>query len=419
MTAAEAAAQKAAQVAEAEAEGRRPENGEEGEHQIPAVIDDAAPEPTPAPAPEESEPKPAAEPPLSEDPRKAIARRFKARRDAQNETLVDTSDPAAVPFLNPKPEETPPDEEPVVETPPPAEPEKLTIKVNGKESAHSRDELLAMAGLSAEDADGLPAASLIKAAQINEAARIKFERTKDLGAPPAPAAPAATPAAQEEPPAEPASRKRRVAIPADALKDAIEKVQLGDAEEASNAFVDAIETVIDARHTSEREDAARADNQKAIEQFSEANPDITTDNRASRVLLSETTAAIIDDLRSLGAHEANLQPLLLNPQMAIEAHRQARVAGMKVRQPAEILSAAGNETRTILGMKKPGEAPPPPPTPPAPSGNTRQEAKQRLSQQPLRAGSPVPPAPPAQQPANRYSGVVQKMRQMRGQGQVA
>jgi hypothetical protein len=423
-TAADVAADKKAQ--EAESNRRHADQTDNviiADETLPEAVDDnpnPAPPPAPEPAPQVETPPaetpPAPEPDKPEDARAAAARRIKERR-ARERAEFDTA-PAAnsshePPFVKPlAPAEEP--IEPVAEEtpPPPAAPEKLTIKVNGAESQHSREDLVKLAGLDPEDAEGVPDKALIKAAQINEAARIKLEKSRTVpGAPPAPAAPAAIPAATNEPPAEPAPQKPARAIPAK-VKEALEKFTYGDPEEATNAFIDAIDAVHEERNTSARINELKGDNQRAIVQFSESNPDIAQDPRASRFLLTQITAEIINDLRDLGAPEANLQGLHLQPNIAIEAHTQARLAGRNVRAPADIMNAAGSEVRSAFQMKKPGEDPPPPPPPPPTPTNNRLEAKRQLTQQPQRSGNPPPPAPPA--PPLTRSSTVMKMRQARG-----
>jgi hypothetical protein len=64
-------------------------------------------------------------------------------------------------------------------TPPAPEAKTYELKVNGQTASVSREQLLAMADLSAEDAEGLPDAALIKSAQITEAARRRLAAAKE------------------------------------------------------------------------------------------------------------------------------------------------------------------------------------------------------------------------------------------------
>jgi hypothetical protein len=118
---------------------------------------------------------------------------------------------------------------------------------------------------------------------------------------------------------------------------------------------------------------------------------VTGDPQASRFLLTETTSEIINDLRALGAPEANLAPLYLNPSQAIQAHREARLQGYNVRKPTDILAAAGNTVRGQFGLTKeqPGQDVTEPPHlfPRLTLAEWKQSAG--LIQQPQRSGNPV------------------------------
>jgi hypothetical protein len=270
-----------------------------------------------------------------------------------------------------------------------------------------------MADLTAEDAEGLPEATLIKSAQITEAARRRLADAKatPFGAPPAPAAPAATPAANTEPNAEPQSQPSAPRATPAAIKEAIEKMQYGDPEEASAAFVDALDARLDQRSYEQRQNVVLQDQNNAIEAFGKKNPDLYANDEASEYLLTRTTTEVINDLRKLGAPEENLIPLRTNPSLAYQAHRDARVAGLNVRTPTDILEAAGTAARKLFaipnGTSQPSAAPASTPA------NDRLAAKRALIQQPQRSGNQV--AAEAPTPQRTRSAVVQRMRAARGQ----
>jgi hypothetical protein len=294
------------------------------------------------------------------------------------------------------------------------------VKVFGKSENVTREQLLAMADMTAEDAADLPEKTLIKAAQITEAAKRRHENSKlqpFQGATPAPAAPPAKPAENMEPNTGQDSHEPTSGKPT--LKEALEKIQYGDPEEAEAAFVSAVDqsvkTALQATQHDARVQAINNENEHAIVAFSNENPDITGDPHASRFLLTETTSEIINDLRALGAPEANLAPLYLNPSQAIQAHREARLQGYNVRKPTDILVAAGNTVRGQFGLNKETQGQTQP-APAVPSTNRRVEAKRGLIQQPQRSGNPVPAAQPV--PQQTRSQAIQRMRAARGQSVV-
>jgi hypothetical protein len=367
-------------------------------------------------APEEKpEPKPFV------DPRKEMAERFRKKRQEERDQYVAHTDPSTALPLSMQPTEAPANDDntaaPAVNDNtgivPPAADKTFEVKVNGQTAKVSRDQLLAMADLTAEDAEGLPEATLIKSAQITEAARRRLADAKatPFGAPPAPAAPAATPAANTEPNAEPQSQPSAPRATPAAIKEAIEKMQYGDPEEASAAFVDALDARLDQRSYEQRENVVLQDQNNAIEAFGKKNPDLYANDEASEYLLTRTTTEVINDLRKLGAPEENLIPLRTNPNLAYQAHREARVAGLNVRTPTDILEAAGTAARKLFaipnGTSQPSAAPASTPA------NDRLAAKRALIQQPQRSGNQV--AAEAPTPQRTRSAVVQRMRAARGQ----
>jgi hypothetical protein len=378
---------------------------------VEVIGEDVSPPPAPvaeAPAGDPPAETPPAEPTVAPNPRDEIARKFRERRAKDREQFVGHQAEPQPLFLN---EQAAPEAAPAPADPAHPAPQTFEIKVFGKSEQVSREQLIAMADLSAEDAEAIPEKSLVKIAQINEAAKRRLEaaKTTPFGAPAAPVAPAATPAAPQEPTTEQNDPEASRGKPT--LKDHLEKVQYGDPEEAEAAFVSAIDQRLEERQLAERARTIASDNDRAIEAFSQANPDITAHETASRYLLTETTAEIINELRALGAPEENLAPLHFNPAKAVQAYREARLSGLNVRTPTEILDAAGKTVRTQFGLTREGTRPSPSAAP-APATN-RVEAKRALTQQPTRSGSPVAIVPPAND--NNRSSTIQKMRAARGQ----
>jgi hypothetical protein len=393
----------------------------QNEGNVEVVGEDTAPAPvtsqTPAPEPQADEPPTREEPTAPPNPRDEIARRYRERREAEESKYNGRHAEPVPAFVNAQNNQA---EEAPAEAAPPAEAKTYEVKVFGKSENVTREKLLAMADMTAEDAADLPEKTLIKAAQITEAAKRRHENSKlqpFQGATPAPAAPPAKPAENMEPNTGQDSQEPTSGKPT--LKEALEKIQYGDPEEAEAAFVSAVDqsvkTALQATQHDARVQAIKNENEHAIVAFSNENPDITGDPHASRFLLAETTSEIINDLRALGAPEANLAPLYLNPSQAIQAHREARLQGYNVRKPTDILASAGNTVRGQFGLNKEtqGQTQPAPAVPPT---NRRVEAKRGLIQQPQRSGNPVPAAQPV--PQQTRSQAIQRMRAARGQSVV-
>jgi hypothetical protein len=401
-----------------EASGIEPGSPRDG---VPEIIgEDTPPTPIPAPTPaldqapaNENEP---AEPTPVHDPRADIAKRVAERRAKEREQFIAHEVEPKPLFLEQPAANDDNASAPAVNDNNSPAPEAKTyeLKVNGEKASVTREQLLAMADLSAEDAADLPDAALIKTAQITEAARRRLEAAKNtpFGTAPAPAAPAATPAAIREPQTELSPEQSANETPS--LKDRLEKIQYGDPEEAEAAFEDAVDLVAAKREAANRMRQVEADQQRAIENFGQKYDDVNSHEEASQYVLTKTTAEVINDLRKLGAPEANLIPLRTNPAMAYKAHREARAAGYDVRTPTEILDVAGTAARKLFGLSQEAGQQQPSPTTLTPARiNDRQAAKRALSQQPQRSGNPVATDTPA--PQQSRSDAVRKARMARGQ----
>lgn len=350
-----------------------------------------APAPAAEPAPEAVEPH-IPEPGVDFNSREAIAARFKAQRDAPPEPVEDE-----VPQPDPEPEPAPTGEE------------KYRVKVRGNEFEMSREDIIKTAGLTPEEAEGLPLPSLVRAAQINAAAEDYLLEAKTIHRGARTAAPPAsdTPAeenADPEPAAEPETKK---GTPDPKLVDIAQKIQYGDPEEAAVALQEFVERQIEVRRTGELEGQFHDLTQKAVSEFATANPDLFSDPLATDVLYVSAMHEIKKDLVRLGADPAAVNEAVTNPTMAVEAYTLARQKGMDVRDPHSILNTAAAAVRAKLNIG-PGASPAPQPAP------SRTELKRSLTAQPRPATVPSV-SPQAAAPQRNPTSVVLGMRKARGQ----
>jgi hypothetical protein len=353
-------------------------------------------QPAAEPAPEAVEP--VVEPGLGLSAREAIAARFKAQREADDAAI------AEITGADVEPEELEP--EPAPET----GNEKYRVKVRGNEFEMSREDIIKTAGLTIEEAEGLPLPSLVRAAQINAAAEDYLAEARSThrgartAAAPAPATPADDVAEPELAP-EPTETKRGTPDPR--VVEIAQKIQYGDAEEAAAALQEFVERQIESRRTADLEGQFHDLTQKAVSEFAQANPDLFADPIATDVLYVAAMHEIKKDLIRLGADPAAVNEAVTNPTMAVEAYTLARQKGMEVRDPHAILGNAATAVRAKLNIGRGDPAAPQP----APS---RTELKRSLTAQPRPAT--VPPVSSQQAPQPRSpSSVVLGMRKFRGQ----
>lgn len=387
---------------------------------VPALTPD---NPDPVPAPQEPavsivrepapEPKPT-EPELPReitDPRAAMAARFRERRDRAHAEAQNV-DPYAAPITAHVPGQKPePAAEQATAPAPASAAPNYALKVHGREFEVSRADLLSAAGLSEEDADGVPDKALIRAAQINMAAHNRLEEAKSFNQTARLTERAAAPP-QAEPPSQAAAP---IAPPAGEPSDddLMERIQLGDKQEALQAF-DALQN----RRLANQQHQARLatlsqDVNSALENFARSNPDIVGNDVAMDFHRTLSVREAVNELRTIGVPEHELAQLLNNQELTIRAYNGAREKGFNVAPPDELFARAATKARTALNMAPPQAAQSNPP----PAFASRVEMKRALPSQPARSGSPalsaqsVQPAAPQRNP----SATIAAMRKARFQ----
>lgn len=358
-------------------------------------------QPAAAPADEPARETPAIQPSIREQ----IAARFKEQRAAETAAFEAPEDePAAVEDEPTAPAAVVPDTHVI-------EPPRYRVKVRGNEFEMSREDVLKTAGLSEEEAEGIPMPALLRAAQINAAAQDYLTEAKTAlkGSRTAQEPATATPAGDDDADAEPDLTPTKRGAPDPELAEVVQKIQFGDPEDAAAALEQAVGKMFEKRRTAETEQQHRNATEKAVSDFMAANPDIAADPLGTDLLYVSAMHAIKDDLLKLGASPADVEQAVANPAQAVEAHAIARMKGLPVRSPEDILRQAAGRVRQV--MPAAGASTTTTATSAAPS---RTDVKRSLTPQPRQATVSAAAAPPPAQ-AKSSSSIVMAMRKSRGQ----
>ena len=271
--------------------------------------------------------------------RQALAERFKAERAAERKTLVPAShvpfidgDNPAIPGALPVEDDTQPDDPDTAAhekerreaeeaalaaaTTEPKEPDKpktYSLKVDGNQFTVSREELLRYAEIDAADAEQFSEPSLVRLAQKQIAASNRLAEANALKD-------QARRTQQPEPAPRPAPTPSPARTPDPALVNAIEKIQLGDPEEAARA----LQAVFDAgvNHALRENDqvhafgGVQAEYAAGIDAFTTQHPDVI----ANPVLSSAHIALVEtgDEVVGLPDHDHVARGLAPSPALGPE-----------------------------------------------------------------------------------------------------
>lgn len=366
-----------------------------------------------APAGEASQtPKPEDQP---EDPRAAIARRYQENRKRANAT-DEADEPVA--------EAAPP--APVVATPAPQERDgdkEITLKIDGREVKKPMSEVIALAQQTVAGDNRLEETKRL----LREAQALRGQ-PKDTEHQPSPGDEKTTqPDSGSEDKSQVEHKPRRDLNP-EKLKGIVERIQVGDTDEGTQALQELIEVVRDSGESFNpakvgelvQQHLIRTQTQEeintALAGFVKDYPDLAKDEvlaDAGRTVLRQE---LIKDLKSVGASDAEIDKIKHDPRALAAAQRELRVAGHSVRSYADILGAVGKTmvdrfnikpaTSQISDTHKPQTV-----REPAPS-QERLDRKRAAPQQPRTAGvrSQIAQAP---QPKTKKD-VVADMRKARG-----
>lgn len=396
-----------------------PETLDDGDMVVADSAAQDAADPGSAPAAEKQETR--EEP---EDPRAAIARRYRENRDRANGVGDDDgadSEPAAEAAAQPKADE-PKKPEPAAREQP--DDEEITLKVDGRDVVKKKHEVIALAQQTVAGDNRLEEAKrLLRDAQAlrgsakpehppgeaDEQVTQQHDQTQRQDS-------------REHPP-------KRNLDPAK-LKGIVERIQVGDADEGMQALQELVEmtsargdelnpekigTIVQ-QHLTETQ--TKAEISTALANFVKEYPDLAKDEvlaDAGRTVLRQE---LIKDLTSVGADAADIEKIKHDPQALAAAQRQLRASGHKVRSYSEILGAVGKTMTEKFGIKpastsqQPAPASKPSPQREQTASQERIDRKRLAPQQPRTAGvrGQVQSAP---KPKTRQE-VVAEMRKTRG-----
>jgi hypothetical protein len=368
-----------------------------------------------SPAPVDDNPRPA-EPPkpemLEQDPRAAIAARFKKLREDKEppvETTGDFVDPSQVYGQAGKTEEDPPAPPPAAETPP-AQPTKRKLKVNGQEREYTDEEVTALAQKAAAADDYLEQAKsrLSEAKQVLETTRVHVSRQNPADEP----APTAT---------ETDDGTTGQQNPADPLKEAIEQIQYGDPDKAKEVLGKTIaEVAAAAVKQVSWEDRVQSDvaaDLQAHDDFVKKNEDLAKDPRAAKLIRAELLDGYAEDLRKIGVPDDKIPT---DATQLANLHRGHKLRGAQVRSVAKLLEDAGSSVREFAKIGAPRQetaTQKPNPNPERVQVNLNRDDRRRaIPQQPQRAN--VQPAQTNSAPASQMDSrkaAVERAKAARGQ----
>lgn len=352
-----------------------------------------------------------------EDPRAAIARRYRENRDRANaagsdaEDQADQDEPAAA----------------AEETPPPAaaaaqnSEQEITLKVDGREVKKSMSEVIALAQQTVAGDNRLEETKRL----LREAQALRGQ-PKEPEHKPEPGDEEMTQQHDRSQGRSPGEHQPRRELDAEKLKGIVERIQVGDTDEGTQALQDLIEVVRGSgelnpekigemvqHHVIRTQTQAEIDS--ALSSFVKDFPDLAKDEvlaDAGRTVLRQE---LIKDLKAVGASEAEIDKIKHDPRALAAAQRELRVAGHGVRSYAEILGAVGKTMTDRFNIKpasqKTSEQPKPAVREPAPSQD-RLERKRAAPQQPRAAGVRGQIASPPQPKTKK--DVVADMRKARG-----
>lgn len=298
----------------------------------------------------------------------------------------------------------------------PAAPETFELTVRGNRMRMTRDQMVAAAQLDPEEAKELPVSVILRSAQILEAAKMRLTEAKDAR-PPAPTR-AETPhrgSTVDDEDEDQDDRERRDQ-PVNPYRDAAEKVQFGDPEEAAEAIRRAALAAADERSQMDRSQRINEATQQAVSAFAADNPDLDEDLHT--LVFNQATKEIKADLVRLGYDRDAVEKVITSPQDAAAAYRELQMRGQRVRSQREILDAAALTVRqrflpdTVQQRTQTND-----PQRAGVDANQRLAAKRSLPSQPTRAapsGQATTSASPPEQSGR--SAAVQEMRKARGFG---
>lgn len=339
--------------------------------------------------------------------RMEISQRLRAQRDEENADAVESSayDSLAPPMTR-RAEAEEPEAAASAEEAKPEAPSNFLLNVNGKLYEADRAKLMALADVSEEEFEQFGVERVKRVAQINLAAQEKLEEAKAASRDARRSSRAGQDAAdqgdqrgdEEQTGLEGQGADTSQTSEEDRRRDLIQKFQYGTEEEVDEAFSAMLDAKLAERSAKARQLREEDNIVSAFANFGRSNPDIASDELATRNLVELAVMEArqhVAELRGMTYEEASQK--FPNAEVVGQELARAVVEGKQVKSPAQILEAAGEQVRQRLHIprrQQPESQPSPQPTSGQPARPNRQAMKDAMPQTPQRASRPVP-APPA------------------------
>lgn len=298
-------------------------------------------------------------------------------------------------------------------------PKKFKLKVRGNEFEVTREHLLQAAGLTPEEAEGVPEMSLVRAAQINSAAESYLDGAKETSR----NARVRKATQGDDDDNEPEARQPDPQpTQKEAVKKVVEAIQFGDPDEAADLLDGLIADRADERlRTSDQQRSSHNDRQRVLKaeaDWNKANPEFSDPavSAAHSAYFLEGAANELAAKTGLVTPEI-AQHLRQNPEILAEAYKRGMQSGFDLKPVETLMAEAGDRTIKRFNIQRPDPASQRAQEPPArqQSAESRADLKRKLAATPERSGGQEP-ASQNQAPAqSSASQVIRDMRKARGQ----
>lgn len=340
-----------------------------------------------------------------DDVRSQIANRFK-RGGEEVPFNGDLSDPEMIYGEAGRAPALEPDVDPTIVGDPMPAPQKRVLKIRGQDVEMTEDQILAAAQkVTAADSYLQEAKDLLAEAKSIKAGRTGRDHQHPDGQ---------SSAQDDGQDIDQPDDRVRHNVPG--LKDVIEKIQFGDPEEAAEQlgkFIkDAAKNEANEGHIERLFNNDLAKSQKALKDFTDANPDLAKDKKAALAIEAEMYDLYKEDIVKLGIDEAQIPT---DPKTLANWHRFYKINGHAVRNTPDLLAKAKENFEAWRGTSKSTPQPAPRKEAPRVQVNVdRTERRLAIPTQPTRAVAPRrdTQAAPQKTPG---SDVVAEMRRARGQ----
>lgn len=368
-----------------------------------------------------------------EDPRAAIARKYRENRDAkaaaENESGADEGDEVTESDGDDGQEEARPAQKP--EQPVASQDPEVVLKVDGKDVKIKQSEVLALAQQQMAGMNRLDEAKIV----LSEVKQLRNEMLTNARAPREsgqpenqrdPADEKSTQKSTKQQGNDPGANQPRSRIDPEKIRDIAGRLQVGDETEGAEALMEAIELAAGQRPEMNAEQVARVvqetidNNQTAVEintalrDFGTDYPDVVKNPYLADAGMHILRDELVADLKAAGMPEEALAHIQDDAAALAKAQRLVRRKYPKapMRSYKELLSSVGEKLSSNFGIKRREESTPHQQAKPSNAPQQRLERKRSASQQPKPAGMRQA-ITPASKPRDRRA-IVEQIRRERG-----